>query len=82
MSYYTATFDRIGRNRNVAPLQVEAEGIIELGGKIADYAEPHIRSGYFEVGIDDDLSGGHILAGAVHNAGNFTIDRESRLTRG
>ena len=73
MTTYTVTFDRIGRNKAIKPLTVDAINIFDLGAKIADYAEPHIRSEYFEVGIDDDMTAGHILVGMCHSGGNFTI---------
>jgi hypothetical protein len=78
MTTYKVTFDRIGRNKAIKPLTVDADGIIQLGEKISDYAEPHIRSEYFEVGIDDDLSGGHIIAGMAHVAGCFTIEKHEK----
>jgi len=78
MATYTVTFDRIGHNKAVKPLTVDAGGIIELGEKIADYAEPHIRSEYFVVGIDDDMTAGHIRVGMCHSGGNFTISNMER----
>lgn len=76
MARYVVTFDRIGRNHAVPPLTVEATNQIDLGEQIADYADPHLRSSYWEVGVSDDLTGGHFLVGEFGRpAGDFTIAR-------
>lgn len=77
------TFDRIGRNHNVAPLTLDvqpgpqfarAERLIDA---IYDYARPHLgsRDVSVEVGLADDgsLTGHGWICCGMRNGGNFTI---------
>lgn len=72
MPLYQVTFERIGRTASVPPISVMASNQIDLGSAICDYAEKYLRSRDYEVGVNDDLSGGHIIAG-MHEVGTFTI---------
>jgi hypothetical protein len=74
MSRYQVTFERIGRQKTVPPLDVKGQDWIDIGSEIADYAKKYLGSRYYEVGIDDDMSGGHIIAG-MHEVGVFKITR-------
>lgn len=73
MPKYEIKFERIGRNKDVPPLVAQADGVVNLGMLIADYADQYIMSEDFEVGVNDDLTGGHILVGMAHCGGEFTI---------
>ncbi len=68
---YVATFDRIGRNHNVAPLTVtgNADAIAE---QVWRYARTKLGSRDIEVSIDLDALTGRIFAG-VRNAGSLTL---------
>jgi len=74
----TVTFDRIGRNHNVAPLVEWVTGPIDpdaLGEGIYHYARPHLASRDVEVVVDPDMGKVFIFAG-FHNAGEGTITVE------
>lgn len=71
MAAYVATFDRIGRNHHVEPLNVtgSADAIAE---QVYRYAKPKLASKDIEVVIDFDELGGTIFAG-FHVAGHVTL---------
>jgi hypothetical protein len=74
---YKIEFARIGRNRNVGPLQVtvperEAWQTADyLAHKIHGHAKRHLASRYFEVVVDLDAGTGYVFTGQP--AGDFTI---------
>ena len=69
---YTATFDRIGRKHDVAPLTVTGTER-EIEAQILRYAWP--RLGSRDVDVMVDVQGGHgvILVGGFQNAGHITL---------
>ncbi len=69
------TFERIGRNHNVAPLRTTAPTPELLEHAIYKHARPHLRSRDVEVILNDDLTGGVIACG-MHSGGAFTIKQE------
>ena len=69
---YRITFDRIGRNTSVPNLDVPVTGLIAVGEAISDYAGKFLASTDYDVGVDNDMSGGHIIAG-MHEVGTFKI---------
>lgn len=73
MDCYEVTFERIGRNHNVARLGVEAADADELSEAIHKYARRHLRSQDYEVVVDLEKSEGSILCG-MHCGGRFTIE--------
>lgn len=72
MDTYKVTFDRIGRNRAVAPLVAAVEGEADLCRKIRAHARPHLRSRDFDVFADVEKGTGFIACG-MHMGGQFTI---------
>lgn len=72
MKTYLVTFDRIGRNHNVEPLNVQSDGPNHLAEQIYHYARPHLRSRDVDVVVDLDAGSGHILCG-FNNGGTFTV---------
>lgn len=81
MRVYTCTFDRIGRNHDVAPLVVEADNLDDLAEHVYQYARPHLGSRYIDVVVGNDGPGedtgrGHIFCG-FHTGGTFTITSEA-----
>jgi hypothetical protein len=68
---YLATFDRISRNHNVAPLTVsgDADAIAE---QIYRYAKPKVASRDVEVVVDLEEMKGHIFCG-MQVGGSFTL---------
>lgn len=74
MPRYRVTFQRLGRQHHVPPLDVGGSNPIDIGSAISDYASKYLMSSDYDVGVDDDLSGGHIIAG-MHEVGVFTIKR-------
>jgi hypothetical protein len=68
---YLATFDRIGRNHDVAPLAVtgDADAIAE---QVWRYARTRLGSRDVEVSIDLEARAGRIFAG-MRNAGSLTL---------
>lgn len=78
---YRVTFDRIGRNHSVPPLDIKrAEPDADyLADAIFSYARKHLGSREVEtyVGLSEDGSQGEggILVGGFRPAGNFTITR-------
>lgn len=70
---YTVTFDRIGRNHNVAPMTFEdVSDPDELAGLIYERCKRYLMSRYFEVEVDLDELTGRFYAG-MRAAGSFTI---------
>lgn len=69
---YQITFDRIGRNRDVAPFNVFVDGESDMARKIRAHARPHIRSRDFDVCIDAEEMTGFIACG-MHSGGSFSI---------
>lgn len=72
MDCYEVTFERIGRNHNVARLGVEAADADELSAAIHKYARSHLRSRDYEVVVDLQKGDGFIACG-MHCGGRFTI---------
>jgi hypothetical protein len=72
MSRYRLTFDRIGRNHDVAPLDLDLDDPDEIAEKVYRHARPHLRSRDVEVHIDLDAGRGFIFCG-FHNGGTCTI---------
>lgn len=70
---YLITFERIGRNRSVSPLNVTVEGEADLARRIRAHARPHLRSRDFDVMIDG--TAGWIACG-MHVGGEFSISRQ------
>ncbi|MCK9549150.1 hypothetical protein [Aquamicrobium sp.] len=73
MICYDVTFERIGRNRNVASLGVEAADADELAAEIHKYARPHLRSRDYDVEVDLQKGEGFISCG-MHCGGRFKIE--------
>lgn len=71
MIRYRITFDRIGRNRSVAPLDADVAGEADLCRAIRNHARPHLRSRDFDVILDEDSSRGWLACG-MHNGGDFS----------
>lgn len=80
---YRVTFDRIGRNHDVPPLDTEATNADTLASAIYDYARPHLLSRDLEVDLflpDPDLpagvpDGGGVILCGFQSGGGFTIAR-------
>ena len=72
MKTYRITFDRIGRNRNVAPMIVKAGDAEQLATYIHKHARPHLRSRDYDVFVDIDKGAGFIACG-MHTGGEFKI---------
>lgn len=68
----TVTFARIGRNREVPPLDVRATDADDLAQQIHQYARPHLMSRDVEVVVDLGEMRGSIFAGC-NNGGTFTL---------
>ena len=73
MTCYCVTFERIGRNHNVAALGVDVANADELAEEIHKYARPHLRSADYEVCVDLETGEGSIICG-MHCGGQFTIE--------
>jgi hypothetical protein len=71
MPRYHITFERIGRNHSVAPLDAEVAGAADLCRAIRAHARPHLRSRDFDVMLDEDSNRGWLACG-MHSGGNFT----------
>lgn len=74
---YTVTFDRIGRNHDVAPLQATADDADELAEAIYRYSRPHLSSRDVEVVVDLEQSRGSIFCG-FNSGGRFTITQPTK----
>lgn len=73
---YVVTFERIGRNHNVALLRTTAESAEDLADQVYDHGRGFLRSRDVEVLVNLRLGRGFFMAG-VRNAGNFTIAEDS-----
>lgn len=71
MLTYVITFERIGRNRAVAPLTAKVEGEADLCRAIRTHARPHLRSADFDIMLDEESNSGWLACG-MHNGGDFT----------
>jgi len=71
MTAYTATFDRIGRRHDVAPLEV-AGSADDIAEQIYRYARRFLASRDIEVATDLEALSGTIFAG-FHIGGSFTL---------
>jgi hypothetical protein len=78
---YRVTFERIGRNRAVEPLEVNVDGPNHLAELIHQYARPHLMSRDVEIYVDPDGGAGHILCG-FNNGGTFAVARLAAATGG
>lgn len=82
MGTYTVTFDRIGRNHGVAPLEVvltESQRLTpadELAERVHRYARKFLTSREVEVSVDLDTLEGVIVVGGFRPAGTFTVKAE------
>lgn len=76
MDRYRVTFNRIGRNHNVAPLLVDVDGPNHLAELIHQYARPHLLSRSFEVHVAPEDGKGLILCG-FNNGGTFSVESVS-----
>lgn len=72
MQTYHITFDRIGRNHNVAPMIATVTDPDQLAAYIHKHARPHLRSRDYDVIVDMDKGTGFIACG-MHTGGEFTI---------
>lgn len=54
MNRYRVTFDRIGRNHDVAPLDVVGENDSEVAFHVHQYARPRLTSNDVTVNVDLD----------------------------
>ena len=72
MPRYTVTFERIGRNKSVPPLNVKAADADHLARFILKYAREHLRSRNVEVIVGDDGKG--FIACGFHSGGDFTVE--------
>lgn len=77
----TVTFDRVGRNHNVAPLVItDTDDWDEIADRVYDHVRPHLRSRNVEVVIRSDpadgITRGVILCGPVVG-GAFTVEQEA-----
>jgi len=72
MTSYLATFDRIGRNHVVPPLNVAGDAQ-DIAEQIYRYAKPRLASRDVEVLIDLDKMEGAIVVGLVHCAGRIGL---------
>lgn len=69
---YRVTFERIGRNHSVDPLETKAEDADALADAVHRYARKHLRSRDYDVDLDLDAGKGCIICG-MHDGGRFTI---------
>lgn len=79
MAVYKVVFQdgRIGRDHNVGPATISADGYGPLAEAVYDIARPHLGSRYPEVVIDqrddEDQPVGIVFAG-FHTVAKFTIE--------
>jgi D-alanine-D-alanine ligase-like ATP-grasp enzyme len=72
---YLVTFDRIGRNHGVAPLEVKAAGTANsIAHEVYGYARKYLASSEVEVIANLDEMRGKIIVGGFRPAGDFTIE--------
>jgi hypothetical protein len=72
VSAYICTFERIGRNHYVPPLDVIADHPDEIAFAVYNYARPRLASTDVEVVADLEEMSGTIYVG-FHVGGRFTI---------
>ena len=72
LTTYTVTFERVGRNHNVAPLTAHAVDADHLAEEIYRYVRPHLRSRDVDVTVDMAEGKGYIHCG-FHNGGTFAV---------
>lgn len=70
LTRYRVDFERIGRRRDVAPLEVAAPAAGELADEVAEYARRYLGSRFFVVVVDLEQMTGRIEGGRF---GTFTI---------
>lgn len=73
MTRLLVTFERIGRNHAVPPLEADVDGPLHLADLVLGYARPHLMSSEVEVHVDLTARTGHITVGGFRNAGAFKI---------
>lgn len=78
---YKVTFDRVGRNHNVAPLEATVIHDEELAERIYKHARPHLGSRFIEVEVDLDEMRGWIVCG-MRIGGTFTLAECASAERG
>lgn len=69
---YRVTFERIGRNHSVSPLDVEAAEADELAERIYQYGKRFLGSREVEVIVDMEVGTGWFSCGG-RNGGRFTF---------
>jgi hypothetical protein len=76
MPAYRVTFDRIGRNHDVPPIELSADGDgSELADRVYDVvARPHLGSREVEVYVNLEEMRGLIVVGGLRPGGSFTLD--------
>jgi len=72
MPTFTATFDRIGRDRSPSPVTVEADDADDLAKAIFKHVTGRLHSSDIDVEVDLEQGAGRLLAGG-RPAGSFTI---------
>jgi hypothetical protein len=76
---YIATFDKIGRTRVVAPLEVAADDPTGVAEEIHRYARRHLLSSEVEVEVDLDACTGQIIVGGFRPVGTIALVPMSAL---
>jgi hypothetical protein len=75
---YRVTFERIGRDHNPAPIELEARNGDELTTLIYRHVKGKLASREIEVSVFGDgkkgLTDGSIIVGGAHSAGTFTVE--------
>lgn len=69
---YEVTYNRVGRRRDLPPLQASAKSADELAEHIHKNVRPHLASRDVRVTVDLEAMRGGILCG-WNNGGDFTI---------
>lgn len=73
MSTYKVTFERIGRDHGVPPVEVEAATAEGLAAQIYHVGRPYLRSRGVEVVVDMEARTGMFLCG-FHSGGAFAFE--------
>lgn len=71
------TFARIGRRRDVAPLDIDSTDPDVIKARIQTYARRILESEHVGLWIDMDLMRGIIQVGLLQSGGQFTIEHTS-----
>lgn len=74
---YRVTFRRIGRNRNVAPMNYAAVNATDLAAAIHNYAEAFLGTRRFEAVVNLTTMEGHLDLPTSGIAGRFTVTVET-----